>query len=321
MPTVRLKEVLRESTRKNQTEGMLFSGGLDTAILASFNPGAKAVTVGLWPFGEDFQYAKLLEKSLGLELYHKIVRQEEALEAIPEVIRILGTFDPAIPNDLAIYFGLKHAKELGIKSMMTGDGADEIFGGYDFMRNIDDLDFYIKKITKHMSFNSKVLGKAFEIEITQPFLDEKVIDFALRIPAELKIKKEKKAIFGKWILRKSFEKDLSESIIWQSKRPLEKGSGMSRLREVISAKISDEEFKAAEKQEIKFMNKEHYYYYKIYAQVAGEIVQPKSDEKGCEFCKGAMRKDAFHCKTCGGVDSRFLILDTRCSIEVDDEKT
>lgn len=302
MPTDRLKAILTESARKNKAEGILFSGGLDTAILASLNSKAKAVTVSLWPFGEDFQYAKLLEKSLGLRLHHKIVKLEEALEAIPEVIKILGTFDPAIPNDLAVYFGLKYAKELGLKSMVTGDGADEIFGGYGFMRKIDDLDGYIRKIIRHMSFNSKILGEAFGIEIIQPFLDEKVIDFALRIPSELKIKKEKGSVFGKWILRKSFEKDLTESIIWQSKRPLEKGSGMSRLRAIISAEISDEDFKAAEKHGINFMNKEHYYYYKVYARVAGKIIQPKSGEKSCVSCTGAMKKDAFHCKVCGQVE-------------------
>ncbi|UCD15067.1 MAG: hypothetical protein JSV34_04915 [Candidatus Omnitrophota bacterium] len=297
-----LKEILTEAAKKNQADGLLLSGGLDSSILAFLSPGIKAITISLWPFGEDVQYAKLLEKSLNLKLYHRIVGIEEALGAIPEVIRILRSFDPAIPNDLVVYFGLKYAQELGLKNVMTGDGADELFGGYEFMRKIKDLSSYIKKIVKFMSFSSEILGKVFRIQISQPYLDKKVVDFSLKIPAELKIREEKNSVFGKWILRKSFEPDLAEGIIWQNKRPLEYGSGMKRIRELISTKIPDKEFDKAKEWGVKFMNKEHYYYYKVYTEVIGGIPQPEGNQKACKYCRGAMEKEAFHCKHCGWVN-------------------
>ncbi len=109
-------------------------------------------------------------------------------------------------------------------------------------------------------------------------------------------------LWGKWILRKAFEDVLPKEIIWQDKRPLEYGSGMTKLREIISSKISDDEFEEKKKlYPINFLNKEHLYYYEIYRNAIGEIRKPKEKEKECPYCGGGMGISSFHCKTCGGV--------------------
>ncbi|MBU4310289.1 hypothetical protein KKD34_01750 [bacterium] len=321
--TDELRERLKKAVGRNPAEGLLFSGGLDTSILAVLNPnmnpapftskhsfvaergGVKAITVSLESFGEDVSYAKLVANHLKLNHYHRRVSTDEAIDSIPDVIKILKSFDPAIPNDLVVYFGLKWAKELGIKKIMTGDGSDELFAGYDFMRNIRNLDEYLRRITKTMSFSSNQLGDFFDIKIKQPFLNKRFIDFSLGIPVELKIKEENGNLWGKWILRKAFEKMLPAEIVWQDKRPLEYGSGMRKLRKIITSKISDEEFEHKSKQyPIKFMNKEHLYYYEIYKKEVGEIPGPKNNQKECPGCGAGMEPTAFHCKVCGYVCER-----------------
>jgi asparagine synthase (glutamine-hydrolysing) len=295
-----LKELLFEATKRNSCNGLLFSGGLDTSILAVINPKVVGVTVSLGSKGRDIYYSKLLAGLLNIEYFHKKVEVDEALMCIPEVIKILKSFDPAIPNDLVVYFGLRLAKELGIGKIATGDGSDELFAGYSFMKSLDDLESYIQRISTNMRFNSNEIGNFFGIGIIQPFLDKRVIDFSLRIPVRLKIKEENNKQWGKWILRKAFEDILPKEIVWQSKRPLEYGSGMTELRETISSKISNDEFE--EKQRlypVKFLNKEHLYYYEIYRKWVGEIPQPSHTEKICPGCKAGIKNN--HCKVCGYV--------------------
>ncbi len=307
-----LRKKLREAVRRNSAEGLLFSGGLDTSILAVLNPNMKAITVSLESFGEDISYAGLVAKNLKLKHYHRRVSIDEAIDSIPDVIRILKSFDPAIPNDLVVYFGLKLAKGMGMEEIMTGDGSDELFAGYDFMnparastsgvKDIENLDKYIKKISSSLQFSSNELGSFFNIKVKQPFLDKEFIDFSLKIPVELKIKEENGNLWGKWILRKAFKKMLPAKIIWQDKRPLEYGSGMRKLREIITSKIPDEEFEHKNRRyPVKFMNKEHLYYYEIYKKEVGEITEPKNNQKTCPGCGAGMNLNSFHCQICGNV--------------------
>lgn len=303
--TFKLRTKLIESIRKNTASGLLFSGGLDSAILASVNSKVKAITVSLKSYGEDRKYANSVAKFLKIEHYQRSVGIDEAIDAIPKAIKILETFDPAILNDLVVYFGLKKAKELGINEVMTGDGSDELFAGYSFMQKLDDLQSYIERMSRKMRFSSNRIGEFFKVKIIQPFLDKRFIDFSLKISPDLKIREQEGRLWGKWILRKSFEDILPKDIVWQSKRPLEYGSGMRKLCDIISTEITDEEFKE-NPYPVKFINKEHLYYYKIYMQEIGQIPRPKKDEKACPGCGAGMEISAFHCKVCGNVlDRRY----------------
>jgi asparagine synthase (glutamine-hydrolysing) len=310
-----LKNILSDTVRRSFYKGLLFSGGLDTSILASLNSEIVAITVSLESEGEDIHYSKSLAKFLNIKHIFRRVKVDEAIEKIPEVIKILKSFDPAIPNDLVVYFGLESAKKLGLDEVATGDGSDELFGGYSFMKDIDGLESYIQRISRNMSFSSNNIGKFFRIKIIQPFIDREIIDFALQIPIDLKIRrytpspsplpqgeriKVRGKVCGKWILRKAFEDVLPPEIIWQDKRPLEYGSGMTKLREIISSKISDDEFEEKKKlYPINFLNKEHLYYYEIYRKEIGEIPKPKDTQKECPGCGAGMKRTAFHCQICG----------------------
>ena len=295
-----LKELLSEAVKKNSYKGLLFSGGLDSSLLAVIKPKVTGITVSLESKGEDIHYSRLLAKHLNIEHFHREVDPDEAIDAIPEVVKILKSFDPAIPNDLVVYFGLRFAQKLEIDEIGTGDGSDELFGGYSFMEEMDDLEAYIQRIAEKMYFSSNEIGDFLGIKIIQPFMSKGVMNFALQIPPGLKIRRYNDKGWGKWILRKAFEDLLPGDIIWQSKRPLECGSGMSRLRRIISERISDDEFKENSRP-VKFINKEHLYYYKIYRECVGEIPKPKDGEKTCPGCGSGIDIDGFHCQVCGNV--------------------
>jgi len=242
------------------------------------------------------RYSEKVAKLLGIQ--HKKIEftTEEALVTFPEVIGILKTFDLALPNDLSIYFALKLARENRISSVMTGDGADELFAGYSYMAELppEDLERYIRRLSQNWHFSAGYLGKALGIEIKQPFLDEDFVRFALEISPELKVKDG----VGKYILRKSFEGLILQEIVWRKKEPIEYGSGSTKLHEIIDGMVTDEQFHSARKEvDIKFINKEHFFYWRIYNQVVGKIPKSRDNEISCPCCGAGM--GTYHCRTCG----------------------
>ena len=304
-----LRSRLKEATQKNRADAMLLSGGLDTSILAFIARPTTAFTVALKNSRAlDPIYSEQVSRLLGMENKKMEFSVEEALNTLPEVIRIMKTFNLALPNDLSIYFALKLARESNVSSVMTGDGSDELFAGYSYMAGLppEALDKYIRGLSKSWHFSANELGEAFGIEIKQPFLDDDFVRFALEISAELKVKEG----IGKYILRRSFDNLIPPEIIWRKKEPIEYGSGSNKLHEIIENMVSDEEFQSVkQKTGIKFMNKEHCYYYRIYSEVVGEIPKapPSSPSpstvggggelESCPCCGAQLNKS--YCRTCG----------------------
>jgi Asparagine synthase (glutamine-hydrolyzing) len=292
-----LRGKLREATARNKANAILLSGGVDTSILAFIAKPKGAFTVALKDSqASDLDYSERVSRLLGIEYKKMEFSVEEALNTLPKVIRILKTFNLALPNDLSIYFALKLVKKCKISLVMTGDGSDELFAGYPYMAklSLEDLERYIRGLSKSWHFSANDLGGALGIEVKQPFLDGDFVRFALNIPSELKVKEG----VGKYILRKSFECLLPQEIIWRKKEPIEYGSGSTKLHEIVGNMVSDEEFQSTkEKTGIRFINKEHCFYYRIYSEVVGEIPKAKSNEERCPWCGASI--DKAYCRVCG----------------------
>jgi len=292
-----LRNELKEAVERSRADGMLLSGGVDTGILAFVARPSTGFTVALKGSpAPDIVYSEKISKLLGIKHKKMEFTMEEAINTLPEVIRILKTFDLALPNDLAIYFALKLARGSGISSVMTGDGADELFAGYSYMAELppEDLERYIRRLSQNWHFSAGYLGRALDVEIKQPFLDEDFVRFALEISPELKVNDG----VGKYILRKSFEDLIPAEIVWRRKEPIEYGSGSTKLHEIIDSMVTDDEFQSARKEvDIKFINKEHFFYWRIYNEVVEEIPKARDDEIGCPCCGASI--GMYHCPTCG----------------------
>ncbi len=302
---------LEESVRRNLTDGLLLSGGLDTAMLAYLiskwvKPDCITVALRGAP-APDIEYAKLVASRLELKHYIHYFGDEELDENIRDVIRILKSFDPMeIRNSVAIYIALKVGRDHGISSFVTGDGCDELFGGYSFLFGLTkkQLDKALKKMWANMRFCSISFAEALGVEVRLPYLDSQFKDFATNLDVSLKVKSERGKVWGKWILRKAFENIMPQEIVWRVKAPIEVGSGTTVLPALFDSRISDVEFSEKKRRylsedRVVIRSKEHLHYYQIYRNVIGIPYLRASNAKTCPGCGSNVEEGASFCKTCG----------------------
>ena len=284
------------------------SGGLDSSIIAHFLKGKNPKSVAI--ISEDFvstdlTYCQMISKEMGIPLSIYNVSTATILEAIENTIKILKNFnDIEIRNNVVMYLAIKWAKENNQKSIITGDGADELFAGYNFLVNKSEkeLEDEIKRVCSIMHFPTQKIGKALGIEIESPFLNQKVIELANQIPVKLKVKEENNKRYGKWILRKTFEKHIPFQIAWRRKSPMQEGAGTSGLTNLFESIINEESYvekklTVEKEDEVVIRSRESMYYYEIFKKKYGLPVN-KNAENSCPYCKHEVKNSKF-CRMCG----------------------
>jgi len=304
-------QALEESVKRNLTDGLLLSGGLDTAILAYLTsrwvkPSCITVALRGAP-APDIEYARAVASRLELKHYVYYFGNEELDESIQATIRIIKSFDPMeIRNSAAIYVALKVGRDQGISTIMTGDGGDELFGGYSFFFGLtkEQLDIALKKLWANMRFSSIYLAKDLGLEVKLPFLDPQFKAFAVDLDASLKVKSEEGQVWGKWILRKAFENIIPQELAWRVKAPIEVGSGTTTLPSLFDSRISDLEFSEKKtryltEDRVTIRSKEHLFYYEIYRSMIGVPYATDSNAKSCPDCGTNVEGEASFCRTCG----------------------
>ena len=308
-----LRDLLEKAVKENLVEDMLFSGGIDTSILAAIVSKDVRIRGFTCAFKEaealDVKYAKLMAKRLNIEHYMNPFGEKEVFEAIPDVVKVLNSFDPMeIRNSITIRIGLGFAKSYGSTKLITGDGADELFAGYHmFYRHIgnkEKLGTMLKKMWSIMAFSAGKLAKNFGIEVRQPFLDPEVQKFAMNLDPRYNVQKERGEVWGKWILRKAYEDVLPPEIRWRDKNPIEVGSGTTILPKFMAKKISDSSFaskkkKILETDNVTIRDKEQLVYYEAYRDVVGVPHATDPDARTCPQCNSNVAENAVVCRTCG----------------------
>ena len=304
----KLYNVLEESCNSCKSNLISLSGGLDSTIIAYFLKQKKPKSIAIIAddfVSTDLTYCQMVSKQMQLPLSIYNVKTTTILEAIEETIKILENFnDIEIRNNVVMYLAIKWAKEKGEQSIITGDGADELFAGYSFLINKPEnqLEDEIKRVCSIMHFPTQKIGKALGIRIESPFLEDKMVELARLIPADLKVKNEKEKRYGKWILRKTFEKHIPLQIAWRGKSPMQEGSGTIGLTNLFDSIIGEEQFvekklTIEKEDDVIIRSRESMHYYEIFKRFFGSPVDNKAKNR-CPYCKHKVNNSKF-CRMCG----------------------
>jgi len=307
--TENVRILLEEITMQCDANWIAFSGGLDSSILGQIkkDQDLNALTIIAKDFiGTDLSYSQIVGKHIGIPLELKYVSIVEMLDAIKGTIKILKNFnDIEIRNSIVPYIYLNALKKKNVTKIITGDGADEIFAGYNFLVKKDhgELQKELKRIKKIMHFTSQKIANEFGISVQMPFIDESVIKFVETLPDNMLVNQKNGIKFGKWILRKAFENDLPPNVIWREKTPMQDGSGTVSLTKMFDSVISDDIFKEKTKKirnedNITIRTKESLHYYELYKENF-KILECQNGENLCSDCNAEIVTDSKFCGMCG----------------------
>jgi asparagine synthase (glutamine-hydrolysing) len=306
----KIKTLVSQSVKDHKSDSIALSGGLDSSILASCVTDKKMVAFML--IAKDFSstdlvHAQLVAKSIDLKLNVITANVDDLLSAAEQTIKILKVFNSIeIRNNVVVYLTMKAAKRSGCKSIMTGDGADELFAGYNFFKRLSgkELEKDLERIWDVMHFPSRSISESLGISLHTPFLDPDISEYAKKIPSDLKIHEEKGKKHGKWILRKAFENDLPELIVWRDKEAMQDGSGTSGLTSFLDNLIPESFFVErskhyADKENVRLSSKESLYYYEIYRKHFDIPSKLATSDIVCPNCNYALRAGSHFCRMCG----------------------
>ena len=274
--------------------GVLLSGGLDSSITSALAKkfSAKRVEDGdehdaWWPQlhsfviglegAPDLKAAKEVADYIGT-IHHEIhYTIQEGLDAIKDVIYHIETYDvTSVRASTPMYMLARVIKSMGIKMVLTGEGADEIFGGYLYFHKAPNAEEFhkesVRKVSRLHMYDCLRANKslaAWGVEGRVPFLDKEFLDVAMRFNPEAKMAKDGK--MEKWPVRKAFENILPQSVAWRQKEQFSDGVGygwIDTLKKIAMEQVTDEMMENAK---FRFpvhtpLNKEEYMYRSIYSE-------------------------------------------------------
>ena len=280
--------------------GVLLSGGLDSSIIAAVTqkyskkrietdskeaawwPQLHSFAVGL-EGSPDLVAAKKAADYIGTVHHEVHFTIQEALDALPDVIYHIETYDiTTVRASTPMYLLARVIKSMGIKMVLSGEGSDELFGGYLYFHKAPNAQEFHEELVRKMSklhlydcLRANKSLMAWGVEGRVPFLDKDFIDIAMGLnPTDkmsIKLPNGSQRI-EKWILRKAFEDLLPENIAWRQKEQFSDGVGynwIDTLKKITEEKVSDAEFA---RRESRFpvnppKTKEEYYYREIYSKL------------------------------------------------------
>jgi asparagine synthase (glutamine-hydrolysing) len=247
-----LENAVKRQLMSDVPYGLLISGGVDSSIIAAIAakhaekrvetdgvdrawwPRMHSFSVGL-PGAPDTKFAKKVAAHIGSQHHEIVFSVQEALDAIPDVIYHLETFDvTTIRAGTPMYLMARTIKAMGIKMILSGEGADEIFGGYLYFHKAPNPTEFHEELVRKISMlhlydclraNKSMM--AWGVEARVPFLDPEFLNVAMNIDPKHKMIRKDEGRMEKYILRKAFDGWIPDEILWRQKEQFSDGVGYS----------------------------------------------------------------------------------------------
>jgi asparagine synthase (glutamine-hydrolysing) len=265
--------------------GVFLSGGLDSSLVAAIaarvlaRRGERLQTFAVGtPSSPDLAAARLVAAHLDTDHHESIYTAADALEALPVVVRAIESFDPALVRSAVPNFLLSRCTSRHVKVVLTGEGADELFAGYAYLREFTDpKHLHLELVRTIESLHNLNLQRcdrvtmAHGLEARVPFLDREVIEWALRLPPGFKLAGPGQP--EKRLLREAFAGWLPDELLWRDKAEFGDGSGAADvLTAAIEAGISEAEFEL-ERDDVEppLRTREELAYYRIFREHLGGV--------------------------------------------------
>lgn len=289
-----LEDAVRRQLMSDVPYGVLLSGGLDSSVISAiaqkyaphrieddsrspaYWPRLHSFAVGL-KGAPDLEKARMVAEHIGT-VHHEInYTIQEGLDAIRDVIYYTETYDvTTVRASTPMYLLARVIKSMGIKMVLSGEGADEIFGGYLYFHKAPTAEEFhdetVRKLGKLHLYDCLRANKslsAWGVEGRVPFLDKEFLDVAMRLNPAAKMCPGRE--IEKRIVREAFASMLPEAVAWRQKEQFSDGVGYSwidTLKEMTAAQVTDEQMAhAAERFPVNTpLCKEEYYYRSIFAE-------------------------------------------------------
>ena len=268
--------------------GGLLSGGIDSSVINYLaidilkkthgeNGPFKTFALGVGE-SQDIQNARIMADFLRSEHHELLVDLDQMMEVLPDVIYYLESFDPSlVRSSVSNYLISGYAKNEGVDVLLSGEGGDEIFCGYIYLKQfpLDQLFSRQMQCLKFLHNNASLrldrMNQANGIRVVAPLISGKLLNYAMQIPARYKQKPEGNEKIEKWIFRKAFESKLPDRIVWRLKQEFSQGSGSADvLPSYFEDAVTNDEFSAAKEKYPLIRSKEEFYYFRIFTDFFGD---------------------------------------------------
>lgn len=286
-----IRDIIQRSIRNRvdfaHPTAALLSGGMDSSVIAQLSSDLyrdkfgqesrlKTFAMGVGESG-DIRNARVMAEQIGTEHEELIVDFEQILEVLPDVIYHLESFDPSLVRSaVSNYLISRHAHEAGFEVLLSGEGGDEIFCGYTYLKDFPAEQLTAKQIEclgylhSNASLRLDRMNQCNSVRVVAPLISGELLDYALRIPPEFKQRPDGDRKIEKWIFRKAYEPDLPTAITWRGKQEFSQGSGSADLLpDYFENAIDDQQFAAAQAKYPLVRSKEEYYYFRIFVEHYG----------------------------------------------------
>ena len=227
---------------------------------------------------EDIQSARIIADYIDSDHHELIVDLDKVLEVLPDVIYYLESFDPSlVRGSVTNYLVSRYAGEHGIDLLLSGEGGDEIFCGYLYLKDFPPEELFARQMEcvgflhNNASLRLDRMNQCNSVRVVAPLISGELFRYTLAIPSEYKQRPVGDEKIEKWIFRKAYEPFLPEMIIQRLKQEFSQGSGSAALLpNYFENVIGDDELEEAQAKYPLVRSKEELYYFRIFTEHFGD---------------------------------------------------